>query len=89
MTRGDIIRMAKEAGALFDHMTFVERDLTPVFERFAKLVADAERQACLKICDEIENEAYQTYRKKYESYDEGFSAGALACFEAINKRGQT
>jgi hypothetical protein len=89
MTGEDIIRMAREAGALFDHITFVERDLAPVFKRFADLVAAAERRACLKICDEIENEAYQTYRKKYEPYDEGFSAGALACFEAITKRGQT
>ena len=38
MTRDDIIRMAREAGAMFDHMTWVERDLAPVFERFAALV---------------------------------------------------
>jgi len=39
MTHDEIIEMAKEAGAMFDHMTWVERDLSPVFERFAKLVA--------------------------------------------------
>lgn len=39
MERDDIIRMAREAGAMFDHMTWVERDLAPVFERFAALVA--------------------------------------------------
>ena len=33
-----IIELAKEAGAMFDHMTWVERDLAPVFERFAALV---------------------------------------------------
>ena len=33
--------MAREAGAMFDHMTWVERDLAPVFERFAALVAAA------------------------------------------------
>ena len=43
MTRDDIIKMAREAGAMFDHMTWVERDLAPVFERFAALVAAAER----------------------------------------------
>lgn len=43
MTRDDIIKMAREAGAMFDHMTWVERDLEPVFERFAALVAAAER----------------------------------------------
>jgi hypothetical protein len=43
MTREDIIRMAREAGAMFDHMTWVERDLAPVFERFAALVAEHAR----------------------------------------------
>ena len=38
MNKEDIIRMAREAGAMFDHMTWVERDLQPVFERFAALV---------------------------------------------------
>jgi len=52
MTREDIIRMAREAGAIFDHMTWVERDLAPVFERFAALVAAAEREACAKVCEE-------------------------------------
>ena len=50
MTRDDIIRMAQEAGAMFDHMTWVERDLAPVFERFAALVAAQEREACAQIC---------------------------------------
>jgi hypothetical protein len=44
MTRDDIIKMAREAGAMFDHMTWVERDLAPVFERFAALVAAQERE---------------------------------------------
>lgn len=48
MTRDDIVRMAREAGATFDHMTWVERDLAPVFERFAALVTAAEREACAK-----------------------------------------
>ena len=51
MNREDIIRMAREAGAMFDHMTWVERDLAPVFERFAALVAAAEREACAQVCE--------------------------------------
>ena len=57
----DIIRMAQEAGAfvLGDFIEAGEMDI----ERFANLVAAAERQACAKeieveICDEIEDEAY-------------------------------
>ena len=44
MDREEIIRMAREAGAMFDHMTWVERDLSPVFERFAELVTAHERE---------------------------------------------
>lgn len=52
MTRDDIIRMAREAGAMFDHMSWVERDLAPVFQRFATLVAAAEREECAQVCEE-------------------------------------
>jgi len=51
MTKEEIIEMAIHSGAMFDHMTWVERDLFPVFERFAKLVAEKEREECAKISD--------------------------------------
>ena len=44
MTKEEIIEMAKQSGAMFDHMTWVERDLLPVFELFAKLVAEKEHE---------------------------------------------
>ena len=47
MTKEEIIEMARQAGAMFDHITWVERDLLPVFERFAVLVAQYEREACI------------------------------------------
>ena len=56
MTREDIVRMAREAGAMFDHMTWVERDLAPVFERFAALVAEHERGAYAKACGAVQCE---------------------------------
>ena len=46
-----VIEMAREAGAVFDHMTWVERDLAPVFERFAELVRADEREACAKVVE--------------------------------------
>ena len=42
----DIIRMAREAG-LFTH-----KEVQPELERFANLVAAAEREACAKVCEE-------------------------------------
>ena len=49
MTQDEIIEMAKDAGAMFDHMTWIERNLLPVFFRFAELVAEKERNECIKI----------------------------------------
>jgi hypothetical protein len=52
MTQDEIIEMAKQSGAMFDHMTWVERDLFPVFERFAKLVAQHERELIAEIIED-------------------------------------
>jgi hypothetical protein len=54
MTQDEIIKMAKQAGfssAVGKHIA-LDDDL----ERFAKLVAQHEREACVQI---VENEAYQ------------------------------
>jgi hypothetical protein len=80
MNREDIIRMAREAGAMFDHMTWVERDLAPVFERFAALVAAAEREACAEVC---EAEA-----EKWEGNDGPICYEARLCAVNIRARGE-
>ena len=58
MTRDDIIRMADEAcggrppdgfGVMFDH---------DQLERFVSLVAAAEREACAKACEELDDGRY-------------------------------
>ena len=53
MTKEELIEMARQAGAMFDHITWVERDLLPVFERFAKLVAEKEREQILFAIKEV------------------------------------
>ena len=75
MTDIDIIRMAKEAGG-DDWGIF--RDFMPEIERFAELVAAAEREACAKIC---EAEAEGLIGMAYEGI-------ALGCAESIRARGQ-
>ena len=47
MNREDIIRMAREAGISQDHA----QGMTLFLERFAALVASAEREACAKIAE--------------------------------------
>jgi hypothetical protein len=47
MTQDEIIEMARKASG----GARVPDILIPVFERFAKLVAQHEREACAKVCD--------------------------------------
>ena len=51
MTKEEIICMAREAGEAEGMAEFV---FHPVIERFADLVASAEREACAKIADTAE-----------------------------------
>ena len=81
MNREDIIRMARESGFEVDEEgEILESDKwhtqTIFVERFAALVAAAEREACAALCDKI-------------SDDDGFEGGyADNCAKAIRARGQ-
>ena len=55
MDTEEIIEMAKKSGAMFDHMTWVERDLFPVFERFAKLVEEKKVENMANLADSYRN----------------------------------
>ncbi len=46
----DVIRMAREAGFGDGIVEFIG---VQTFERFAALVADAEREACAKVCEDL------------------------------------
>ena len=61
-------------------------DADEFIHRLVNWAVDMERQACLKLCDKIEAEAYQMYRKKRDPYEDGVSAGARACMEEIARR---
>ena len=50
MKQDDIIRMAREAG-IATKSNWTEQEL----ERFAQLVAAAEREACAKVCEELQD----------------------------------
>ena len=55
MNREDIIRMAREAGLHYSGrctLTGMESHI----ERFAALVASAEREACAKLCDDLDDD---------------------------------
>ena len=69
MKREDIIRMAREAGFGFNGAS------SPAIERFAALVAAAEREACAAICD------------RFQARDAGMQPAE--CAGAIRARGNT
>ena len=56
MTRDDIIRLVRAAGVPMEYSFnngATVWDLHPSLERFAALVAAAEREACAKVCFEM------------------------------------
>ena len=82
MTRDDIIRMARESGFEVDEEgEILESDKwhtqTIFVERFAALVAAAEREACAKVCEEYQD-AVDRHR-----WPNGYE-----CADAIRARGQ-
>ena len=83
MTRDEIIRMALEAGflkhadALYTNHRF--GDCIGELERFAALVAAAEREACAKVCEARAN----------EEIGMAYEGIALDCEAAIRARGNT
>lgn len=80
MTKDEIIRMAREAGVagvtVFDEESASDV-LRPELERFAALVAAAEREACAKVCEG---------RYKWSNVDERLAVNE--CIAAIRARGK-
>ena len=74
MNRDDIIRMAREAG-------YIDSQFTPIttLERFAALVAAAEREACARVCDE---------KREEWGWDDDGQLAARDCANAIRARGE-
>ena len=77
MTRDDIIRRAREA-----YGDWYPNAVPHELERFADLVAAAEREACAAICDEM-------MRQLGEIGETIEAAGAGYCAEEIRNRGET
>ena len=86
MTRDDIIRMAREAGHAIRNIDGEDEVMdgdnyhiqTELIERFAHLVAAAEREACAKVCEG--NDASWP--------DDEWNNACHACAAAIRARGE-
>ena len=75
MTRDDIIRMAREAG--FSQPWTAPKETQERLERFASLVAAAEREACARVCE-----------ARYMGDNNREDMEAKRCAAAIRARGQ-
>lgn len=49
--------MAEEAGGMFDHMMWLNRDLLPVYERIVELARADERKECEQLAAYLYSEA--------------------------------
>ena len=79
MTQDEIIAMAKEAGCV--SAEFWPGDfagLMGVFERFAALVAEKEREACAQVCDDIEAPWDCEYPLIFQSAVDAYAAAIRA-----------
>jgi len=81
MTRDDIIKLAREAGidsmpADYTYRSSYFAGTSDEIERFAALVATAEREACAKVCESLFD------------LDDDSCSEAEQCVAAIRARGQ-
>jgi hypothetical protein len=82
MKQDEIIELVQEAGIVQFNDGFI--DITKAeLDKFAKLVADKEREACAKVCDSF----YESWINIYGRY-EFMGEGAQECAAAIRARGQ-
>jgi hypothetical protein len=81
MTRDDIIRMAQESGIGKMAGTDIVQFTPSIFalERFAALVAAAEREACRQACKALADAAQE----------EAYYRAHMECEAAIRARGET
>ena len=79
MTRDEIIRMAREAGAFPELSETPEKDIV-FLRRFAALVAEREREACAKVCEAM--------RPSQQEFDQRFFTACTLNANAIRARGQ-
>jgi hypothetical protein len=78
MTRDEIIDMANKAHAYIDRRFMVASNTgIASFEHFARLVAEREREACAKVCEEEIKRVKPIY-----------SVTAENCVKAIRARGK-
>ncbi|CAB4131331.1 hypothetical protein UFOVP121_81 [uncultured Caudovirales phage] len=96
MNQEDIIRMAREAGLApicegcdVPDVSYAYESWDVELERFAALVAAAEREACAQVCDGFERAKWESVKNIKENGGRLAFAGPMHCAAAIRARGAT
>jgi len=84
LKNGEIIRMAQEVGIFTPDLMCVTVTLDMV-ERFAALVAAAEREACARVCESLE--IPDTIEGSHPDYVDGKRMAVMQSAAAIRARG--
>ena len=88
MNRDDIIRMMRESHLDVYGLGKDREKFLSVVDRFANLVAAAERESCLDLCYTIGNEFKEEWAEHNEDRYWERCLGAGECADAIRARGQ-
>ena len=90
MTRDEIIKLALEAGVEFypSPTNDVRVCVLANLERFAELVASAEREACAELCDQRTSLYWMEFDKTACDADRAAAIASEECADAIRARGQ-
>ncbi len=91
MKREDIIRMAREADPFgVDGRLYAMSQLTSeTLERFAALVAAAEREACADICERRKSLYWMEFDKTGSDAERSAAIASEECATAICARGES
>ena len=90
MTRGDIIRelgWPMRFGMDSELLDRIER-VVRLAEAAEREAAAREREACAKLCDEVETQGHALWKRTYDPDAQGRSTGAADCAAAIRARGE-
>ena len=85
MTRDQVLRIATQCG---DDVTHTLPEDLEFLERFAEAVAAEEREACAKVCEEVEDEYRERESLMYAELRTDAPTGASDCAYRIRARGE-
>ena len=93
MTREDIIRWAREvedyADTIYEKGEYHPGWLEVRDQRFAALVAEAEREACEQICERRKSLYWMEFDKTGSDADRAAAIASEECADAIRARGES